>query len=98
MIELKIGKKGYQLVLEGKLGFDQLPALLEAAQQIEAQPKPTTVEWGSLQSLHYACLQTLIALGKSLEASGQPIAFKEPSPDLYDCLNRYGIWQAVLQS
>ncbi|MCS7066446.1 MAG: STAS domain-containing protein [Fimbriimonadales bacterium] len=98
MIELKTGKKGYQLRLQGELRFEQLPELLTAAQQIEAQPKPTTVEWSNLQGIHYACLQVLIALGKSLEASGHSIAFKEPSPDVYDRLNRYGIWQTLVPS
>lgn len=98
MIELKTGKKGYQFVLQGELRFEQLTDLLTAAQQIEAQPKPTTIDWSNLQSLHYACLQVLIALGKSLEASGLRITFKEPSPDLYDRLNRYGIWQTLLES
>ncbi|MFN7015787.1 MAG: STAS domain-containing protein [Fimbriimonadales bacterium] len=98
MIELKTGTRGYQLVLKGELGFEQLTALLEAAQHIEAQPAPTTIEWSNLENLHYACLQTLIALSRSLEASGHRIAFKEPSPNLYDRLNRYGVWQAILQS
>lgn len=98
MIELKTCKKGYHLTLGGALSYEQLPTLLEAAQQIESQPKPTTIEWSNLQGLHYACLQVLMALSKSLEASGQRIAFKEPSPDLYDRLSRYGVWESLLQS
>ncbi|GBC93934.1 hypothetical protein HRbin15_02436 [bacterium HR15] len=97
MIDLKIGKREARLTLKGELGFDQLQPLLQAAQQIEAAGKSVTLDWNQLQSLHYACLQVLIALGKSVEANGGRIAFNEPSPDLYDRLKRYGVWQALLE-
>jgi ABC-type transporter Mla MlaB component len=91
MIELKTSQKGYRLQLSGELGYEQLPDLLATAQQIDAQPKPTTIEWSDLKHLHYACVQVLLALGKRV-----PLKFKEPSPELHQKLNRYGIWQALL--
>lgn len=95
MIDLKSGKRGMRLTLSGELGFDQLPTLLQVAQQIEAENKPVTLDWSNLQSLHYACLQVLIALGKSVEARGNSIQFKEPSPELHTLLHRYGIWTTL---
>jgi ABC-type transporter Mla MlaB component len=98
MIDLNIGKKAARLTLNGVLGFDQLPLLLQAAQQIEAAGKPLILEWHALQSLHYACLQVLIALGKSLAIQGITAQAKEPSPELYAQLQRYGLWHELFDA
>ncbi len=95
MIDLNIGKKAARLTLSEELGFEQLQPLLQAAQQIEAAGKPLTLEWQTLQHLHYACLQVLIALGRSLAQQGIPIQAKEPSPELYALLQRYGLWREL---
>jgi ABC-type transporter Mla MlaB component len=96
MIDLNIGKKAARLKLSGVLEFEQLQPLLQAAQQIEAAGKPLILEWHALQSLHYACLQVLIALGKSLAMQGIPAQVKEPSPELYAQLQHYGLWNELL--
>jgi ABC-type transporter Mla MlaB component len=95
MIDLNIGKKAARLTLNGVLSFDQL---LQAAQQIEAAGKPLILEWHALQSLHYACLQVLIALGKSLAIQGITAQAKEPSPELYAQLQRYGLWHELFDA
>ncbi len=95
MIDLKMGKRSARLVLSGELGYDQLQPLLQTAQQMEAVGKPLTLDWRDLHTLHYACLQVLMALVKSMTEKGCPVQLSEPSPELHAILLRYGIWAGL---
>lgn len=95
-IQLKSSSKGHRLILSGEIDFGQVNELYQVAQQIAENPKPITVEWGDLTSIHYAGVQTLLALGKTLQHQGVGIRYKEPAPQLYAQLQRFGLWQALL--
>lgn len=97
-IQLKSSGKGYRLNLSGEIGYAQVNELYQVAQQIAENPKPTTIEWENLHAIHYAGIQVLIALSKSLQNHNLPLRYKEPAPDLYAQLERYGLWHAMIES
>ncbi len=97
-IQLKSSGKGYRLNLSGAIGYAQVIELYQVAQQIAENPKPTTIEWETLHAIHYAGIQVLIALSKSLQNHNLPLRYKEPAPGLYAQLERYGLWQAMIES
>ncbi len=97
-LSLKTNSKGYCLTLAGHIDYDQTAELLQVAQQIAENPKPTTVEWENLERIHYAGIQVLLSLGKSLESAGMTLRFKDPDPQLYEQLRTFGIWQVLVSN
>lgn len=97
-VSLKTTAKKYRATLSGEIGFAEVGALYEAAQRIAQAPKPTQVDWSDLTAIHYAGVQVLFALRKSLEERGQKVQFTEPNPQLYQQLHTYGVWDALIQS
>ncbi len=95
-LQLKTNSKGYRLSLSGTIGFEQMQELLQLAQQIAQEPKPTTVEWENIESIHYAGIQVLLSLCKSLESAQVPLRFKDPAPQLHEQLKQFGLWQALM--
>lgn len=95
-IQLKTTSKGHRLILSGDIGFDQIETLYQTAKQVVETPHPTTIDWENLHSIHYAGVQVLVALAQSLRNHQKPVRVKEPAPELYEQLRRYGIWQALL--
>lgn len=95
-LNLKTNSKGHHLTLSGYIGYEQTAELFQLAQQIAENPKPTTVEWENAEGIHYAGIQVLLSLGKSLESSGATLRFKDPAPQLYEQLRTFGIWQALV--
>lgn len=95
---LKTTSKKHKLILSGEIGFAETNALWDAVQQIAQQPKETCIDWSNLSRLHYAGVQTLFALRKSLEEQGCKLQFNEPNPVLYQQLHTFGVWDALIQS
>ncbi|GIV11245.1 MAG: hypothetical protein KatS3mg020_0736 [Fimbriimonadales bacterium] len=65
---------------------------------MHSSPKTTQVDWSNLNQIHYAGVQTLFALRKSLEEQGCKLQFTEPNPNLYQQLHTIGVWDALIQS
>ncbi|MDM7460600.1 MAG: STAS domain-containing protein, partial [bacterium] len=61
-------------------------------------PKATDIDWSNLSRIHYAGVQILFALRKSLEEQGYTLRFGEPNPNLYQQLHTFGVWDALIQS
>lgn len=97
-LNLKTNSKGYCLTLSGHIGYEQTAELLQLAQQIAENPKPTTVVWENIEGIHYAGIQVLLSLGKSLESAGTTLRFKDPAPELYEQLRTFGIWQVLVSN
>lgn len=95
---LKTTTKKHKLTLSGEIGFAETNELWDAVQQIAQQPKETQIEWSNLSHIHYAGVQTLFALRKSLEEQGYKVQFSEPNPALYAQLHTFGVWDALIQS
>ncbi|MCX7925493.1 MAG: STAS domain-containing protein [Fimbriimonadales bacterium] len=95
---LKTTAKKHKLTLSGEIGFAETNALWDAVQQIAQQPKETQIDWSNLSRLHYAGVQTLFALRKTLEEQGCKLQFSEPNPSLYQQLHTFGVWDALIQA
>lgn len=95
---LKTTSKKHRLTLTGEIGFEETRTLWDAVQQIAQQPRETCVDWSNLNRLHYAGVQTLFALRKTLEEQGYKLQFSEPNPNLYQQLHTVGVWDALIQS
>lgn len=97
-VMLKTAQKKHKLSLSGELGYPETAQLWEAVQQIAQQPRNTTIEWSNLNRIHFAGVQMLFALRKTLEERGCALQFSEPSPTLYQQLHTFGVWNALVQS
>ncbi|MDW8106768.1 MAG: STAS domain-containing protein [Armatimonadota bacterium] len=97
-VTLKTTQKKHKLTLSGELGYPETAQLWEAVQHIAQQPKNTTVEWSNLNCIHFAGVQMLFALRKTLEEHDCALQFSEPSPNLYQQLHTFGVWDALVQS
>lgn len=97
-ITLKTTAKRHKLTLAGEIGYPETNRLWEAAQQILQQPRATQVDWSRLNRLHYAGVQILFALRKSLEEHNCPLQFNEPDPALFQQLHTFGVWDTLIQS
>lgn len=95
---LKTTAKKHKLTLSGEMGFTEMNELWDAVQQIAQQPKETQVEWSNLSRIHYAGVQMLFALRKSLEEQNCKLQFSEPNPALYAQLHTFAVWDALIQS
>lgn len=95
---LKTTAKKHKLTLSGEIGFAETNELWDTVQQIAQQPKETQIDWSNLSRIHYAGVQTLFALRKSLEEQGCKLQFGEPNPNLYQQLHTVGVWDALIQS
>ncbi len=95
---LKTSKKQHKLTLSGDIDFAGVNTLWDCAQQIAQDPKPTQVDWTNLNTLHFAGVQVLFALQKSLEERGVRLTFGEPNPALYQRLHQFGVWDSLIQS
>jgi ABC-type transporter Mla MlaB component len=95
---LKTSARKHKLTLSGEIGFAETNELWDAVQQIVQQPKETQIEWSNLSRIHYAGVQTLFALRKSLEEQGHKVQFSEPNPALYAQLHTFGVWDALIQA
>ncbi|MCS7272718.1 MAG: STAS domain-containing protein [Fimbriimonadales bacterium] len=94
---LKTTQKTHRLTLSGEIGYSETAQLWEAIQHIAQHPKDTTLEWSNLNRIHFAGVQMLIALRKTLEDHGCTLQCLEPSPDLYQQLRTFGVWHALVQ-
>ncbi|MFN7161616.1 MAG: lipid asymmetry maintenance protein MlaB [Fimbriimonadales bacterium] len=95
---LKTTSKKHKLTLTGEIGFAETNALWDAVQQIAQTPKATDIDWSNLSRIHYAGVQMLFALRKSLEEQGCKLQLGEPNPNLYQQLHAFGVWDALIQS
>ncbi|MFQ3610558.1 MAG: STAS domain-containing protein [Fimbriimonadales bacterium] len=95
---LKTSKKQHKLTLTGEVNFAEVNTLWECAQQIAQDPKPTQVDWANLNSLHFAGIQVLFALQKTLEEQGIRLTFGEPNPAFYQILHQFGVWDSLIQN
>ncbi len=95
---LKTSQKQHKLTLTGEIDFAQVNTLWECAQQIAQNPKSTLVDWTNLNTLHFAGIQILFSLQKSLEERGLSLRFTEPNPSLYQTLHQFGVWDSLIQS
>lgn len=90
-VRLDSSQSFYSLKLTGELGFDHLMDLVHQAQHIANQPKDTEVDWSGARWMHFACLQVLLSLKKSLANAGKRIHFTEPSPEYREALTMFGM-------
>jgi anti-anti-sigma regulatory factor len=97
-VSLKTTAKRHKATLNGEIGFAEAATLYETAQQIAQNPKETQIDWSNLTAIHYAGVQVLFALRKSLEEQGYKVQFTEPNPQLYQHLHTFGVWDALIQS
>jgi len=97
-VSLKTTARKHKATLSGEIGFAETAALYETAQQILQNPKETQIDWSNLTAIHYAAVQVLFALRKSLENQGYKVQFTEPNPQLYQHLHTFGVWDALIQS
>ncbi|MCS6924243.1 MAG: STAS domain-containing protein [Fimbriimonadales bacterium] len=97
-VTLKTTAKKHKLTLEGEIGYPETAQLWDAAQQIMQHPKPTQLDWSRLSRIHYAGVQVLFALRKTLEERGYQLQISEPDPILYQQLHTFGVWDALLRS
>lgn len=97
-VALKTTARKHKATLTGEIGFTEAMTLYETAQQITQNPKETQIDWSNLTSLHYAGIQALFAMRKSLEEHGYKVQFTEPNPTLYQQLHTFGVWDALIQS
>ncbi|MFN4033018.1 MAG: lipid asymmetry maintenance protein MlaB [Fimbriimonadales bacterium] len=95
---LKTTPRKHKLTLTGEIGFAEMNALWDAVQQVAQQPKTTEIDWSNLSHIHYAGVQMLFALRKSLEEQGYKLQLGEPNPNLYQHLHTFGVWDALIQS
>jgi anti-anti-sigma regulatory factor len=97
-VALKTTVRKHKATLNGAIGFAETATLYDTAQQIARNPKETLIDWSNLTSIHYAGVQILFALRTSLEEQGYKVQFTEPTPQLYQQLHTFGIWDALIQS
>ena len=97
-VALKTTAKKHRATLNDAIGFAETATLYETAQQITQNPKETLIDWSNLTSIHYAGVQVLFALRKSLEEQGYKVQFTEPNPQLHQQLHTFGVWDALIQS
>ena len=79
------------IALNGEVGFDRLTPLLEQARALGEHPQDVQVNWAEAQWIHFACLQLLLALERTLEQSGHHITFSEPSSRVAQSLREFNM-------
>jgi hypothetical protein len=91
MIKLSSGKKGYSLKLEGDLSFDDLGPLYDEAQKIAERPADTVVHWKGTAWAHFACVQLLLSLRKTVTGAGFKFDLGDAGPALTPVWTELGI-------
>ena len=83
------------ITLCGEVGFDFLTILAGQARAYAGAPQDVEVHWSEAQWVHFACLQFLIALKRTLEQSGKHLVVSEPSRRVAQLLRDFNMTTLV---